>query len=345
MPCSPVAPEDRRAVREEGATVAFTADRGDASLRIDLALKRRLSSIPRWSRTRVQHLLASGGVAVNGRVVRRASMRLAPGDHVTAALPEAAACRVLRPQPMALEVLFEDEWLIAVNKPPGLIVHPSYRHPESTLVNALLWHARSVDAGCETPRLLYRLDKWTSGVIIAARSGQHCRSLLAAMRAADAEKAYLAVTYGGPRRSSGAIRLPLGHDPRDRRRIMASAGEGRSSLTRYRLLGRSRGSRRGLSLLECRLETGRTHQIRVHLSSSGWPIVGDPLYGHPAKIRLRDPLLEEVVSRFPRQALHARRVVFTHPFEGRRVCLEAAIPQDLDALLAASGLDGALAGP
>ena len=319
--------------------VAFTADRGDAGVRVDLAVLRHLPPSRVRSRTRVQRLVAGGAIEVNGRVVRRASTRLAPGDHVLVAWPDAHARQAPVPQAIRLAVLFEDEWLIAVNKPPGLIVHPSYKHPDHTLINALVWHARMADPASEAPRLLHRLDKWTSGVVVAARSGSSYGPLLTAMRAADAEKAYLAVTYRGPRRRTGAIRFALGRDAHDRRRVVASTGDGRESLTRYECVARTAGARRGLSLLQCRLVTGRMHQIRVHLSASGWPIVGDPFYGSRGWERIRDPHLAEVARQFPRQALHAWRVRFTHPFTGERLSIVAGVPDDLGALLDAGGFD------
>lgn len=320
----------------------FIADRGDAAVRLDRAILRHVPASLVRSRTQVQALIASGAVEVNGRVAHRGSIRLAQGDQVRVTVGSRPTRTPLLPQAIGLDVLFEDEWLIAVNKPAGLIVHPSYKHPRDTLVNALLWHARTVDPSAEAPHLLNRLDKWTSGVVAAARTTSSHGALVRAMRAAGAQKTYLAVTYGGPRRATGAIRFALGRDTSDRRRVVVSREGGRDSLTRYECLARSAGTRRGLSLLRCHLVTGRMHQIRVHLSASDWPIVGDPLYAGPGWEAIRDPHLAGAARRFARQALHAWRLGFVHPFTGRAVSITANVPDDLRALLEAGRLDAGL---
>lgn len=217
-----------------------------------------------------------------------------------------------------LEILFEDEWLLAVDKPAGLVVHPTYRNTSGTLLDAL----RTRD-GSGRFFLLGRLDKLTSGVVLLAKD----RQTYAAVQRAwpRVEKEYLAVVHGRVDPPNGEIDLPLGADPADRRRRIVRP-DGAPSVTRFERLAYSDLTQAGLSLLRCRLVTGRRHQIRVHLAARGWPVVGDPVYGGPES------------PAFPRQALHAWRVVLTHPVSGEPLRIEAPLPGGLDVFLAACGL-------
>ena len=225
-----------------------------------------------------------------------------------------------------LDVLYEDDDLLAVNKAAGVVVHPTYKNATGTLMDELFWHAREWPVP-QRPSFVSRLDKFTSGIVVVAKTAASHAALQRAMAAGDAEKDYLAVVHGQVTAEDGEIDLRLSHDPADRRRIVASPTTGAASLTLFTVLARADGSGAGLSLLRCRLVTGRTHQIRVHLAARGWPVVGDPVYGEPA-----------VVHAFPRQALHAWRIAFTQPSTGDRLQLEAPVPQDMDDLLTASGL-------
>ena len=317
----------------------LTTDRGDIGLRLDLVVRRHLAEADAASRTRVQAWIENGQVAVNGSTVRRVSTRAAPGDVVTLWLPDVEPRRAAAAEDVAIDVLYEDDHLLALDKPAGVVVHPTYRHAAGTLMNALLWHARSWPAGSR-PSLVGRLDKLTSGIVVVAKSAAVHASLQRAMRSNRSEKDYLAVVHGRVNVARGEIALRLAHDPSDRRRIVASDHDGAPSLTQFTRLSRSGG----LSLLRCRLVTGRTHQIRVHLAARGWPIVGDSVYitsGMPDGVRrapLTDPTLAAAVQRFPRQALHAWRVAFDHPVTNDRVRIEAPIPGDIESLLTASGL-------
>ena len=222
---------------------------------------------------------------------------------------------------MRIIVLYEDDSLIAIDKPAGVVVHPTYKNASDTVLDELQWRSRDWPSGAR-PSLVGRLDKMTSGVVIAAKdAGVH-----AAMQRSwpDAEKDYLAVVHGHVAETEGEIDLPIGLDPADRRRRMVMDG-GARSITRFARLAYSPSA--GLSLLRCRLVTGRTHQIRVHLAARGWPIVGDPVYGDPSGAQA-----------FPRQALHAWRVVLTHPASGERIQICAPVPDDLAALLASAAL-------
>jgi 23S rRNA pseudouridine1911/1915/1917 synthase len=318
-------------------TRELIADRGDEGIRLDLVLRRHLTDLSRATRTRVQTWIEQGRVTVNGRPVRRVSARAALGDAIALVLPEDVPKAVMTAEDVPVSILFEDDCLLAVDKPAGLVVHPTYKNTAGTLMNALLWRARGWPAP-QRPSLVSRLDKLTSGLIVCAKTAAAHAALQRAMSARDAEKDYLAVVYGRVNEPRGDIDLRLATDPGDRRKVVASKTVGAESLTRFERLASVPAPKVGLALLRCRLETGRTHQIRVHLSARGWPIVGDPAYGEPRFSQIVDPALADTLRSFPRQALHAWRVGFTHPMTRTRVTIEAPVPADLAALLEASGL-------
>jgi len=318
----------------------MTADRGDAGRRIDLVLRRHLTDIPSATRTRVQAWIENGLVTVNGAPIHRVSSRAAWGDAIAVAVPsgaEAAPRRTMAAEDIPLHVRFEDEHLLVVDKPAGMVVHPTFRHPTGTLMHALLWRARDWPPG-QRPSLVGRLDKLTSGLVLVAKTTAVHAALQRATASADAEKEYLAVVYGRVNVARGEIDLRLSRDTRDRRRVVASAEAGAASLTRFERLARVSAPRVGLALLSCRLVTGRMHQIRVHLAARGWPLVGDPTYGTPGWTRIANPSLAAALRTFPRQALHAWRLAFRHPATGQRLTTDAPVPRDLDELLTAAGL-------
>jgi 23S rRNA pseudouridine1911/1915/1917 synthase len=324
-------------VSSESRCVAL--DRGDAGQRLDLVLCRHLRNAGAASRTRVQRWIHAGRVTVNAVPVRRAAARLAPGDLVRIVLPEAAPPRVMAPEEIPIDVLYEDPHLLALDKPPGVVVHPTYRHQERTVMNALLWRARDWPASTR-PSIVGRLDKLTSGIVVVAKTSRVHAALQRILGSPAAEKDYLAVTYGRVPRSRGRIDLPLRKDPVDRRRVVSSE-DGAPSSTEFERLASVPACDSGLSLLRCRLLTGRTHQIRVHLATSGWPLVGDPTYGEPRWSAIQDRTMVAALRSFTRQALHAWRLVFTHPVTRERLTLRAPIPADLAGLLRVTGLDSA----
>jgi 23S rRNA pseudouridine1911/1915/1917 synthase len=315
----------------------LTADRGDAARRLDLVLRRHLADVGAATRTRIQAWIDGGHVTVNGAAVRRRSARVAAGDRLAIELPGATLPRAAAAEDAALDILVEDDHLLALHKPAGVVVHPTHAHAAGTLINALLWHARAWSGG-QRPSIVGRLDKLTSGVVLVAKSAAMHAALQRAMADRSCEKDYLAVVYGCVRPCRGEISLRLARDRTDRRRMTASQDSGAPSLTRFERLASVALRDAGASLLRCRLATGRTHQIRVHLAARGWPIVGDPVYGETRWAAVFDPVLAAALRAFSRQALHAWRLSIVHPVTGGRLTVRAPIPADLRALLGALGL-------
>lgn len=284
---------------------------------------RHLEGIPRITRARVQGWVEEGLVRVNGRAAKP-SRRLGPGDEVEVVLPPPPARPELAPTEMPLSVLYEDEWLLALDKPPGLVVHPAQGNREGTLMHGLLWRAEGY-----RPHLVSRLDQGTSGLLLVAKAPQ----VHAVLQRKGMEKDYLAVVYGRTEVPKGRIDLGILRDPADSRRRIASRTEGRPSATLWERLAESE-----LSLLRCRLLTGRTHQIRVHLQAARLPLVGDPLYGAPGWKGIPDPDLAALCRDFPRQALHAWRLGLVHPVTREPLEVRAPVPADLSELLSRAGL-------
>ena len=301
-------------------------DRGDHGVRVDRVLLRHLRD-ERVSRNQIQKWIEAGDVLVNGAPAGRAAWRMQAGD----ALAVRFTPRPPRTRPSAesipLEVLYEDGEMLAINKPAGLVVHPSYNNARGTLMNGVLALARDWPAGSR-PGLLGRLDKYTSGVVLIAKSGQIHAALQRAMDARKIDKDYLAVVWGKPSPARGTIDLALDRDPWDRRRITVTDRGGQPSVTRYERLGTSGG----FSLVRLRLITGRTHQIRVHLAAKGWPIVGDAVYGRKAAgLAAAEGVV--IARKFPRQALHAWRLALRHPVNGTELSIVAPLPADMRGLL------------
>ena len=313
----------------------FVVDRGDARRRLDRVL---LDHLPRTglSRARVQRWIASGRVTVDGVVIARPARRVLAGEQVDLRLPVVVR-RVHAAEALPLEVLYEDASLLAVNKPSGLVAHPTRRYPTGTLVNALLWHLREGATAGEGPRLAHRLDRDTTGVLLVAKSRAVHAALAQAMAKRQMRKEYLALVYGAPPVDRDRIDLRIGRDSATGR-LTASKHEGRPCSTTYHLVASSGAARAGVSLLRCTLGTGRLHQIRVHLSAIGLPLVGDARYGSPRWKGIADAAAAEACAAFARQALHAWRVDLAHPVSGAALAIQAPVPPDLAALLGAVGL-------
>jgi 23S rRNA pseudouridine1911/1915/1917 synthase len=319
-------------------TCLVVATRGDAGRRLDLVLLDHVRDAGRVTRTRAQRWIGQGRVHINGLPADRPSRRVAQDDRITVTLVrESRQATIAEDLPLA--VLFEDDHLLAVDKPAGLVVHPTYRHPRGTILNGLLWRARAWPEG-RRPSLVGRLDRLTSGVLLVAKTPAAHARLQRSLTGGEGEKDYLAVVYGRVRDARGRIELPLGRDPRDTRRVVVTP-EGAASRTDFTRLARAPAE--GLSLLHCRLVTGRMHQIRVHLAARGWPIVGDPVYGEPRWPRVDAAAMGAALSAFPRQALHAWRVRVPHPILRTPLTIEAPVPDDLADLLRVTGLDRGVA--
>ena len=327
----------------------------DPPPRLDKALARDVPEEAALSRTRLARLIAEGAVSCNGAPATNPKAAVTEGDEIAIAVPEVQDYDVTA-QDIPLEILFEDEDLLVVNKPAGMVVHPAPGTPDGTLVNALLHHFGgdlSGVGGEKRPGIVHRIDKDTSGLLVVAKSDRAHHGLAAQFEKHSAQRSYLAVVHGVPDRadprlmgtrgvsSSGAglltITSGLARHKTDRQRqAVFFDGQGRHAITHARTIERF-GSPESLALVECRLETGRTHQIRVHMAHAGHALVGDQTYGGRRKIPEKALSAEgyAAASGFPRQALHARELGFDHPASGAPMRFEAPLPEDMDHLIAA----------
>ena len=268
--------------------------------------------VPDLTRSAAQKLLERGAVTSAGRPVRK-NDRPAPGDVLEVVLPDPEPIDV-RPQDIPLDVVYEDGDVIVVNKPVGLVVHPAPGHPDGTLVNALLYHCGESLSGINgelRPGIVHRIDRDTSGLIIAAKNDRAHLALAAQLQDHSLARTYEAVAVGNPREDSGTVDAPIGRHPVDRKKMAVDRKNGREAITHWTVLARYPG----YTHVECRLETGRTHQIRVHLASIGHPLLGDTVYG-----------AKKPVPGLAGQCLHARRLRFVHPATGETVELECPLP-------------------
>jgi 23S rRNA pseudouridine1911/1915/1917 synthase len=307
-----------------------------AGARLDKALADALAA-DGLSRSRVQALIAEGRVLRACAPVADASARARPGEAFLVRVPDAEAATPAA-QEIPLSVLHEDDDLLVVDKPAGLVVHPAPGNPDRTLVNALLAHCGdrlSGVGGVRRPGIVHRLDKDTSGLMVVAKTDRAHAALSAQFADRTLSRTYLAVVRGLPSPTEGEVEGPIGRDPRDRKRMAVTPG-GKPALTRYLVLAAAGAE---AAVVECRLATGRTHQIRVHMASIGHPLAGDPLYGRRPRGRGRggDEALRAALAAFPRQALHAAGLRFRHPADGAVLSFDAPPPADLAALMALVG--------
>jgi 23S rRNA pseudouridine1911/1915/1917 synthase len=282
----------------------------------------------RWTRSRVRRLIDDARVLHNDRPARPAD-RVRTGDVliVQEPAPEPAEAR---PQDIPLDILHEDSDLLVLNKPAGLVIHPAAGNPDGTLVNALLHHCSDLSGigGVERPGIVHRLDKDTTGAMVVAKNDRTHAALSLAFSRREVAKTYLALVYGHTAADQGVVDQPIDRHATDRIRMAV-----RQNGSPARTLWEVRERLDGLTLLACRLITGRTHQIRVHLAHIGHAIVGDPLYAGRQWKNLASGPVQAVCRRFPRQALHAWRLEFEHPGRGERLTFEAPLPEDLETLL------------
>jgi 23S rRNA pseudouridine1911/1915/1917 synthase len=306
--------------------------------RLDRALADRL---PRFSRSRLQGLIRAGQVSVGGRTIVEPKHRVNAGDEIVVSVPPPQPATP-SPQDIPLKIVYEDGVLVVVDKPAGLVVHPGAGTPDGTLVNALLFHCAgslSGIGGVERPGIVHRLDKDTSGLIVAAKTDAAHRGLAEQFadhgRTGSLERGYRALVWGVPPRKRDTIDAPIARSPQNPEK-MAVRANGRHAVTHYEIIETYAGADGTpvASLVECRLETGRTHQIRVHMAHIGHPILGDPVYG--AGFRSKSHLLTDrqriCLENLGRQALHAYVLVFAHPVSGEIMRFESDFPTDLQQL-------------
>lgn len=304
----------------------FTVDHSQSGQRLDTFLPQ---NDPSLSRSQVKRIIEEGDVLVNDRTPKP-SQRLKEGDVIQLNLKPAKEA-VAVPQEIPLLIIYEDEAIIVVNKEAGMVVHPAPGNYDQTLVNALLFHCHDLSGigGVLRPGIVHRLDKGTSGLIVAAKSDAAHRILAAQFKNHEVDKTYLALVWGNIKGDQGEIILPVGRHPGDRKKMSTKSRRGRDAITYWKVR-----ERYGVAtLLDVKIKTGRTHQIRVHLSDRGYPVVGDAVYGNASKIRtVTDTSLKAEFKALNRQALHAARLSFVHPASGKKIFLEAAMPDDMTRL-------------
>ena len=302
--------------------------------------KHILETHPDFSRSRIEGLIKSGFVTVNGAVAEKAGMKVSEDDEIVVEIPPPVPA-VPEPEDIPLDVVFEDEDMVVVNKAPGMVVHPAPGHFTGTLVNALLHHCPNLSGigGVARPGIVHRLDQDTSGLIVVAKSQAAMDGLVQAFSShRNIEKTYLAVCHGRPRLDAGRIENLIGRHPVDRKRMAVVEKNGKVAITNWKVISPETCVDLDISsehrsirpsdhvLMECRIETGRTHQIRVHMASLGCPIIGDKVYGKSALDKKLDPVPA-------RQMLHAWKLKLWHPVKRAEVSFEAPIPEDMRAYL------------
>ncbi len=314
--------------QEEHSRSCFSVGEADKAQRLDAFVVLQMQDL---TRSRVQDLIKSGFVRVN-HSLSKPGYRLKPGDHVEVTLPPPEPLR-LDPEAVTFELVYEDSWLIVVNKPPGIVVHPAPGHFTGTLVHGLLRHCKDLSGigGVMRPGIVHRLDKDTSGLMVVAKNDAAHAFLSRQFKEGGITKRYVALVHGIVKEQKGEIHLPIGRHPVRRKEMSVQPSKGRVAKT----LWEKKEELAGLfSLLSVSPKTGRTHQIRVHLSHIGYPIVGDPVYGHRRSWwKKRFPEEPEVLSRIERQMLHAGTLGFVHPQGGDYREFTAPVPQDMELVL------------
>jgi 23S rRNA pseudouridine1911/1915/1917 synthase len=311
-------------------TIDVRLEPAHAGWRLDRALA---AAVPTLSRERLKGLIRSGAVEAEGIAIRDPATKVRGGDAYRVAVPEPAPAHN-EPQDIPLTIVFEDEHLLVVDKPAGLVVHPAAGNFDGTLVNALLHHcggSLSGIGGVARPGIVHRIDKDTSGLLVVAKTDVAHEGLARQFAAHSIDRRYLAIVSGVPRVTEGVVDAPLARSAANRKKIAIVEGSrGKRAVTHWKRLNALRDA----ALVECRLETGRTHQIRVHMASVGHPLLGDPVYGRSGKTHGK--LLKELS--FSRQALHAAELGFTHPVTKHRLSFSSPMPPDMQELFDALGV-------
>lgn len=301
-------------------------------LRIDKFLS---ACFPDISRSQIQRMIAWGNVVCDDVTVGDNSYKIKEGESFVLTLPEAVDAEP-QPQDIPLDVVYEDKDIIVVNKPYGMVVHPAPGATDGTLVNALLYHCHDLSGigGVKRPGIVHRIDKDTSGLLVAAKNDNSHKLLCEQFAEHSIERTYSAFVFGVPNPLDGTIEGNIGRSPYDRKKMAIVAKGGKHAVTHYQTIEKFKNE---AALIKCRLETGRTHQIRVHMTSAGHSLIGDKVYGKSRKMAVKNaPEKAEIfINMFPRQALHAQSLGFVHPGTGERMFFEAPLPVDLQELLQA----------
>lgn len=314
----------------DGSDFTICVQAADSGQRLDLLVASRISTC---SRTTAADLIRAGQIRVAG-AVKKPGYRVKAGDEISGRIPPAEAFELV-PEPIEIDILFEDEHLILVNKPAGLVVHPAPGHFTGTLVHGLLYHCPQLEGigGRQRAGIVHRLDKDTSGVLVVAKNAAAHQHLAGQFKARTIQKDYLALVHGEIKADSGTISLPVGRHPVARKRMSTISPKSRSAETSWQIRERFLGA----TLLDLNLKTGRTHQIRVHCGAIGHPIVGDAVYGgrRVRKVKGSGNDVANVLGAVTRQMLHARHLRFVHPATETSVAFESTIPQDMQAVIEA----------
>jgi len=311
-------------------TIDVRLEPAHAGWRLDRALA---AAVPTLSRERLKALIRNGAVDSGGTAVRDPAIKVKGDEHLSVAVPEPTPAHN-QPQDIPLTIVFEDEHLLVVDKPAGLVVHPAAGNFDGTLVNALLHHcggSLSGIGGVARPGIVHRIDKDTSGLLVVAKTDVAHEGLAKQFAAHSIDRRYLAIVSGVPKTAGGVVDAALARSAANRKKIAIVEGaRGKRAVTHWKRLGLLKDA----ALVECRLETGRTHQVRVHMASIGHPLVGDPVYGHSG--RTHGKILKEIG--FHRQALHAAKLGFIHPVTRRRLSFSSPVPADMQELFNALGV-------
>ncbi len=306
---------------QEGTKAEFTVGPEEQGLRLDVCLSRKDATL---SRSQARRLIDEGEALVDGRPAR-ASHRLRPGESVSLRRPPPLPSRIV-PEEIPLAIRYEDDAILVVDKPAGMVVHPAAGNPRGTLVNALQFHCGRLSAigGVMRPGIVHRLDKGTSGLMVIAKTDEAHRHLSEQFKKRQVSKHYTVLVHGDLREDEGVVDAPVGRHPVERKKMSTASRRGKAALTRWRVLERYGA----FTLLEAKIETGRTHQIRVHLAALGHSVAGDSVYG-VSKRTLEPPAMRAVLKRLTRQALHAGRLSFRHPVTGKEMAFESPLPADM----------------
>ena len=306
-----------------------TVESSEAGQRLDTFIGDRLSFC---SRSHAALLIRQGFIRVNG-LGCKPGHRVKFNESITVQIPAPAPVDLVA-EPLPLDILYEDAELIVINKPAGMVVHPAAGHATGTLVHGILYHCPDLEGiGAEKrPGIVHRLDKDTSGILVVAKNARAHQHLSGQFKARSVQKQYLALVLGSPKAAQGRIDLPVGRHPMERKKMSTRSRRGREALTLWQVRERFVGA----TLLDIDLKTGRTHQIRVHCQATGFPILGDPVYGRKGAVKRMsagNAMLQAALKNAERQMLHAYRIAFQHPVDGRALSVEAPLPEDMADLL------------